>query len=255
MDDNDRVPYASVRPVQSLDLLSQREMTSLAAAGAEIHELFRRCALAVMNTGADVDDARELYDQYQDFEVKVVPESRGLKLQLYNCPAQAFVDGKMIEGIRAHLFSALRDIIFTYHKLVEQQHFDLDSPEGITDTVFRILRNAFIDRCRKSGTEIPMGETIDVAEDDDPGWTGDRRIVDVVTIRIAVAKLSLAHREVIALVDFVGYSYAEAANVLDIAEGTVMSRLCRARKALLTLIAEDNVTPLLQRTQGRRGLK
>ena len=121
--------------------------------------------------------------------------------------------------------------------------------------LFRILRNAFIDRCRKTGTEIPMDETIDVAEDDDPGWTGDRRIVDVVTIRIAVAKLSLAHREVIALVDFVGYSYAEAANVLDIAEGTVMSRLCRARKALLTLIAEDNVTPLLQRTQGRRGLK
>ena len=140
----DKVPYASVRPVQSLDLLSQREMASLAAAGDEIHQLFRRCALAVMNTGADVDDARELYDQYQDFEVKVVPESRGLKLQLYNCPAQAFVDGKMIEGIRAHLFSALRDIVFTYHKLVEQQHFDLDSPEGITDTVFRILRNGGI---------------------------------------------------------------------------------------------------------------
>ncbi len=144
MKDNHKVPYASARPVQSLDLLSQREMASLAAAGAEIHELFRRCALAVMNTGADVDDARALYDQFHDFEVNVVPESRGLKLQLYNCPSQAFVDGKMIEGIRAHLFSALRDIIFTYHKLVEQQHFDLDSPEGITDTVFRILRNGSI---------------------------------------------------------------------------------------------------------------
>jgi len=144
MTTGDKVPYASVRPIQSLDLLSRREMASLASAGEDIHELFRRCALAVMNTGGDVDDARALYDQYSDFEVKVVPESRGLKLQLYNCPAQAFVDGKMIEGIRAHLFSALRDIVFTYHKLVEQQHFDLSTAEGITDTVFRILRNGGI---------------------------------------------------------------------------------------------------------------
>ena len=139
---SEKIAFASVRPIRSLDLLSQREMASLASAGDEVHQLFRLCALAVLNTGSDVDNARELYNLYSDFEVKVVPESRGLKLKLYNCPAVAFVDGKMIEGIRSHLFSALRDIVFTYHKLVEQQHFDLSSPEGITDTVFRILRNA-----------------------------------------------------------------------------------------------------------------
>ncbi len=139
---SDKVPYASIRPSQSLDLLSQREMESLAGAGQEVHQLFRLCALAVLNTGGEVDDAREIIQHYHDFEVKVVPESRGLKLQLYNSPAQAFVDGKMIQGIRNHLFSALRDIVFTYHKLVEQQHFDLGSGAGITDTVFRILRNA-----------------------------------------------------------------------------------------------------------------
>ncbi len=138
----DKIPFASIRPVTSLDLLSQREMASLAAAGQEIHELFRRCALAVLNTGGEVDDAREIYAHFSDFEVRVVPEARGLKLELHNAPKQAFVDGKMIEGIRSHLFSALRDIVFTHHKLVEQRHFDLDSGEGITDAVFRILRNA-----------------------------------------------------------------------------------------------------------------
>ena len=135
-----------------------------------------------------------------------------------------------------------------------QAHHVPDEQAAYRAWLFRILRNAFIDRCRKSGTEVQMDEDIEVAEDDELGWTGDRRIVDVVTIRIAVAKLPLAHREVIALVDFVGYSYAEAARVLDIAEGTVMSRLCRARKSLLMLIAEDNVTPLVQRTQRRRRL-
>ena len=56
----DTIPFASVRPIQSLDLLSQREMESLASADHELHQLFRRCALAVLNTGGDTDDAREM---------------------------------------------------------------------------------------------------------------------------------------------------------------------------------------------------
>ena len=138
------IPFTSIRPMQSLDLLSQREMASLAAADQQVHQLFRRCALAVLNTGGDSDDAQQIYAQYHDFEVRVVPESRGLKLELLNAPAAAFVDGKMIQGIRSHLFTTLRDIVYIHHKLVEQQRFDLDSGSGITDAVFRILRNADI---------------------------------------------------------------------------------------------------------------
>ncbi len=138
----DSIPFASVRPLQSLDLLSRREMASLAAVDQEVYRLFRQCALAVLNTGSDSDDARAIYERYRDFELQLVPESRGLRLELYNAPAEAFVDGKMIQGIRGHLFSALRDVVFIHHKLVEQQRFDLASGEGITDAVFRILRNA-----------------------------------------------------------------------------------------------------------------
>jgi predicted Rossmann-fold nucleotide-binding protein len=141
-----KIAHASIRPVKTLDLLTQREMASLANADAALHELFRRCALAILNTDGYVDDARKVYEAYADFEVRVVPESRGLKLELVNAPAEAFVDGKMIEGIRNHLFSALRDIVFTEHKLAETQSFDLSSSAGITDAVFRILRNANVVR-------------------------------------------------------------------------------------------------------------
>jgi len=143
------IPFASVRPSQSLDLLSQREMASLATADENLHHLFRRCALAVLNTGGDTDDAREIYERYGDFELRVVPESRGLKLELFNAPAQAFVDGRMIAGIRNHLFTALRDIVFTQHKLLRRE-FDLGTSAGITDAVFRILRNAHIVRSNLS---------------------------------------------------------------------------------------------------------
>ncbi len=140
----EKVPFASVRPMQSLDLLSRREMASLASAGEDVHELFRRCALAVLNTGGEIDDAREIYERHADFDLRVIPEARGLKLELFNSPGSAFVDGRMIAGIRSHLFSALRDIVFTHQKLVEQRQFDLSSGAGITDTVFRILRNASV---------------------------------------------------------------------------------------------------------------
>ena len=73
----------------------------------------------------------------------------------------------------------------------------------------------------------------------------------MVTVRIAIARLPTVQREIIALVDFVGLSYREAAEVLGVAEGTIMSRLARARKALLDVMEHENVTPLA-RARGQR---
>lgn len=142
----ERIARTSIRPGASLDLLSHREIDGLLASNKEVYQLFRRCALAVLNTGNEEDDARQLMDRYQDFSVKVVPQSRGLKLEIYNAPASAFVDGIMIAGIREHLFSALRDIVYTHHKITRGSRFDLRSSAGITDAVFRIARNANVVR-------------------------------------------------------------------------------------------------------------
>src|SRR5690606_33207395 len=57
-------------------------------------------------------------------------------------PAHAFVDGKMIRGIHEHLFSVLRDIVYVHFDITSNPKFDLSRPEGITDAVFHILRNA-----------------------------------------------------------------------------------------------------------------
>lgn len=139
-------PYASIRPDQSLDLLSRQEMAVLANTDKHVHRLFRKCALAVLNSGAETDDTEQVLKDYSNFDVKVIPEPRGLRLEIYNAPLRAFVDGNMILGIRNHLFSALRDIVYVHHELVERYHQDLCYTEGITDIVFGILRHANVVR-------------------------------------------------------------------------------------------------------------
>ena len=59
----------------------------------------------------------------------------------------------------------------------------------------------------------------------------------------ALAALPLKHRQVVVLVDVNGLSYAEAAKLLGVPAGTVMSRLHRARKAIRDKLAAAGVAP------------
>jgi predicted Rossmann-fold nucleotide-binding protein len=133
---------ASVGPRGSLETLSQSEIEVLLNSGLGIHTLFRKCALAVLNSGSDSDNAKELFDRYREFEVKVVRHPWGIRLQIHNAPSSAFVDGQMIRGIKEHLFAVLRDVVFISHEVQQGNRFDLDKSTDITNSVFHVLRNA-----------------------------------------------------------------------------------------------------------------
>jgi RNA polymerase sigma-70 factor (ECF subfamily) len=97
---------------------------------------------------------------------------------------------------------------------------------------FRILKNAWIDMTRRSRIR---GVTVDVHETPEAAVTEgtetlDRLMLDQVLT--AMAGLSEDHREVLTLVCLEDMSYAEAAEVIGVPKGTVMSRLARARAAL-----------------------
>ncbi|MDP3367364.1 MAG: pyrimidine/purine nucleosidase domain-containing protein, partial [Pseudomonas sp.] len=144
---------ASVSPKGSLETLSQREVQQLRETGSgSVYRLFRQCALAILNTGSHSDNAKTILEAYPDFEVKIHQQDRGIRLELINAPADAFVDGEMIASTREMLFSALRDIVYTQSEL-ENKRIDLDSSEGITDYVFHLLRNA---QTLRSGVEPKM---------------------------------------------------------------------------------------------------
>lgn len=131
-----------VYPAGSLNILSREEVARLSDATEEVGELLRRCALAVLNSGYSGDDAEAMFEQYRDFSIRVDQVNRGIRLELDNAPAQAFVDGEMIRGIRELLSAVVRDIVYFHTEIRPNPYFDQGSSEGISNTVFEILRNA-----------------------------------------------------------------------------------------------------------------
>ncbi len=99
--------------------------------------------------------------------------------------------------------------------------------------LFRIARNTWIDdrrRAHNSKGHEDIGEMIELAGDD--GIATAEARAEARLVRAAVDRLPPDQRDVVALVMLEELSYREAADVLGVPIGTVMSRLSRAKAAL-----------------------
>lgn len=135
---------ARISPAGGLDILSRHEVARLrGASDSGLHGLLRRCALAVLTSGTISDDPRAILEQYPDFDIQVLQQDRGIKIELTKAPAQAFVDGQIIRGINELLVAVVRDIVYVSTQL-EQIGSDLDPSDALTQAVFEVLRNARI---------------------------------------------------------------------------------------------------------------
>jgi pyrimidine/purine-5'-nucleotide nucleosidase len=136
---------AVISPAGRLDVLSRIEVSKLLdTSQGGLYTVFRNCSLAVLNCGNYLDDGKELLERYPSFAIRVIPVERGIKLEVKDAPASAFVDGHMIKGINEHLFAVLRDVVYVGEKITNNPDINLESSEGITNAVFHILRNAAI---------------------------------------------------------------------------------------------------------------
>ncbi len=124
-------------------MLSRMEVERLQQASqGEMGSLLRRCALAVLNSGNESDDAEELLQQYKNFRIEIQQVNRGFRMELSDAPGSAFVDGIMVQGVRELLSAVVRDLVYFDSEICGRSSTDLESQEGITNTVFEILRNA-----------------------------------------------------------------------------------------------------------------
>jgi len=87
----------------------------------------------------------------------------------------------------------------------------------------------------------PPGEESDIAADAAARVDQERLVEHILAIS---GQLRKAEREILALCDWNGLSYAEAAVALGIPEGTVRSRLFRARQRLRKLLDSEDAATL-----------
>ena len=181
------VVNAVISPKGQLETLSQFEVARiLNTSEGELATIFRKCSLAVLNCGSPLDDGKELFERYPDFDIKVIQRQRGILLSLENAPAIAFVDGSLISGINEHLFAVIRDVIYVHNKIVNSKRFDLTKSSDVTNAVFHILRNAdtLIKRLEPSLVVCWGGHSIDRLEYDytkEVGYQMGLRNLDICT--------------------------------------------------------------------------
>ncbi|MGN0914732.1 MAG: nucleotide 5'-monophosphate nucleosidase PpnN [Succinivibrio sp.] len=138
-----------VWPVGSMALLTQSEADGLSMSSqGELYDLYRNCSLAVLNSGNVTDNSKELLDNFKNFEINIIRNERGLKLELINPPESALVDGQVITKLRKHLYAVLRDIvqIDSFCNFLDgtlKSRFSSESAYT-TNLIFMILRNAHV---------------------------------------------------------------------------------------------------------------
>jgi RNA polymerase sigma-70 factor, ECF subfamily len=110
----------------------------------------------------------------------------------------------------------------------------------VSTWIYQICHHVALDARRRLAkhTDNVRYEFRDNAEEDPPDWPNaasmacDDSVLDRLALGDAFDRLSLKHREVLALVFQQGFSPDEAAEIMGVATGTIRSRISYARKAL-----------------------
>lgn len=108
--------------------------------------------------------------------------------------------------------------------------------------MYRIAQNLYRNTLRQAETQTnAVTQMHDVAPPVEIGHAADT-LVTFQAVRAAFDRLPADHRSVLTLVTIEGHSYREAADILEVPVGTIMSRLARARAGLQRILDADEAT-------------
>jgi len=130
-------------------------------------------------------------------------------------------------GDREEAADALQDALLSAYRAAGR----FRGESAVTTWLHRIVVNACLDRLRRRQARptVPLPEVDRTAA---PSVDRDTALV----VRAALAELPIEQRAALVLVDLQGYSVADAAKVLDVAEGTIKSRCARGRARLAIIL-------------------
>ena len=116
---------------------------------------------------------------------------------------------------------------------------DIRNADAMDIWLFRSLSNCFAEFCRQCPEAADVDKILACKKGASNTVHGQNEML--ASIRYAIARLPLKHRQVITFVDIEGFSYAKVADILDVPMGTIMSRLNRARQSLKKGLAESKI--------------
>jgi RNA polymerase sigma-70 factor (ECF subfamily) len=108
--------------------------------------------------------------------------------------------------------------------------------------LLRVMRNTFLNKRRdrsRRPQEMGIPEGFEPAEMRTS--TSPEAALEAREVYAAIARLQPDYRDVVAAVDVAGLSYAEAAELLEVPQGTIMSRLYRARQQIARQLEGSSV--------------
>ena len=135
----------------------------------------------------------------------------------------------------------VQDCLVRAYRAVER--FDGAHPRA---WLLTILRNTHRNRGRTRIPSLLHDGQQEAGLIDRGGRSAEDIVVDAqfdAVVADALAALSTMHRVVVQLVDVDGFTYAEAAEALDVPRGTVMSRLHRARTRIRSRLVAAGLVP------------
>jgi RNA polymerase sigma-70 factor, ECF subfamily len=123
---------------------------------------------------------------------------------------------------------ALQDALLSAHRTAASFRRDA----AVSSWLYRIVVNACLDRLRRHKAH----PTAELKDDSCPIGDHTARVDTAIVVERALMRLPVEQRAAVVAVDMQGYSVAETARMLGIAEGTVKSRCSRARAKLAEVL-------------------
>jgi RNA polymerase sigma-70 factor, ECF subfamily len=224
--------------------------STTAAAGATLERRARRERLKCVTRSSPADPIQRR--RHRDTR----PQHRGTRLEAVNdgsaVDRAAFTElvrrhddrlrglaYKLLGGDRDLMDDALQEAYVRAYRALPAFRGDAD----VSTWLYRIVYNACVDELRRSRRQ---GEPVDTsapggAETSSPSPGPDRVVVARDATTRALAQLPDVQRVIVVLVDGEGFDPRTVAGILDVAPGTVRSRLFRARAAIRRALGEEDL--------------
>jgi RNA polymerase sigma-70 factor (ECF subfamily) len=131
---------------------------------------------------------------------------------------------------------ALQDAMLSAHRSAGSFRHDA----AVGTWLYRIVVNACLDRLRRN-----KAHPTTALDDSYPITDRTTQVETAIAVQRALMRLPIEQRAAVVAVDMHGYSVADTARMLDVAEGTVKSRCARARARLATILGylESDTAP------------